>query len=590
MKNYLLLIAASLAVTSVSAQQLTKVNMADKAAKVAPATFAKATTGKFNNFVSTPSAIRRAQGTAANPTAFYKRPQGTFNVGYSDDLASYRYNFVNFTPNAPIFFKNASTNPSATTWYLGTTAMTQANAAANLDADNNFTISYSPVTISDGKLSGAYNLPTLVNAADSFVIGYAAVAFCGYQGMPFTVFPYSEGFYYGGRTSQTDNTPVAFYGDRAVTTTRNQIAFYQKYDKPVGSLTLNEITLYAWCNGGSIMDAAKDMKVYVYDLTTNSDGSKTLGDNVLATFTFEPDSVKYQDSMSITGFSSGSTCAFLTFYPMVDDGLGGQMVQPVDLTDEFAVLVTGFAGKNVGFFFGEAPSYLVTEETQNSISYDDSAAPEARFLAQDSQNNNIYDYSYNALYYPCVAIHGYQNYAHFMEDATFRSGETVSFQEYTAPAAGGYAVNDSAYAAQLTTALPWVDNDGFDNYTINIEYQDGDEPWINQHEDGTDENQKFRVSTTDWAEYGAVVLAFYADPLPAGKTGRHAVVTVVANGYTSNKIVIRQGDDKTTVADGIKGISEDKKPVNNRIYNLSGQQVDQAYKGIVIRNGKKYIQ
>ncbi len=584
MKNYLLLIAASLAVTSVSAQQLTKVNMADKAAKVAPAAFAKATTGKFNNFVSAPSAIRRAQGTAANPTAFYKRPQGTFYVGPDNQMRNWSFNLANFTPNAPIVFKNASTNPSATAWYFGTTALTQANAAANIDADNNFTISYGPVTVSDGKLSGGYYLPTLVNAADSFVIGDEAVAFCGYQGMSYTPFSWNDGFYYGGQG------PTAFYGDRAVTTTRNQIAFYQKYDKPVGSLTLNEISLYAWCNGGDIMDAAKDMKVYVYDLKTNSDGSKSLGDNVLASFTFEPDSVQSQGAMSTTGFSSGSTRAFLTFYPMVDDGLGGQMVQPVDLTNEFAVLVTGFAGKNVGFFFGEAPSYLVTEETQNSISYDDSAAPEARFLALDSQNNNIYDYSYNALYYPCIALHGYQNYAHFMEDATFTSGETVSFQEYTAPAAGGYALNDSAYAAQLTTALPWVDNDGFDNYTINIEYQDGDEPWINQHEDGTDENQKFRVSTTDWAEYGAVVLAFYADPLPAGKTGRHAVVTVVANGYTSNKIVIRQGDDKTTVADGIKGISEDKKPVNNRIYNLSGQQVDQAYKGIVIRNGKKYIQ
>ena len=31
------------------------------------------------------------------------------------------------------------------------------------------------------------------------------------------------------------------------------------------------------------------------------------------------------------------------------------------------------------------------------------------------------------------------------------------------------------------------------------------------------------------------------------------------------------------------------KPANNYIYNLRGQRVDESYKGIVIKNGKKYL-
>lgn len=112
-------------------------------------------------------------------------------------------------------------------------------------------------------------------------------------------------------------------------------------------------------------------------------------------------------------------------------------------------------------------------------------------------------------------------------------------------------------------------------------------PWLNQHEDGTDENQKFVVNTQDYSEEGYNILFFYADPLLPGTTGRHAVVTVNANGAISNKIVIRQGDDKTT---GINTVSTNADvKTNNAVYNLEGQRVAKDYKGIVIENGVKRL-
>lgn len=43
------------------------------------------------------------------------------------------------------------------------------------------------------------------------------------------------------------------------------------------------------------------------------------------------------------------------------------------------------------------------------------------------------------------------------------------------------------------------------------------------------------------------------------------------------------------VPTGINGIVSDKAAKNAPVYNLSGQRVDSSYKGIVIRNGKKFV-
>lgn len=48
---------------------------------------------------------------------------------------------------------------------------------------------------------------------------------------------------------------------------------------------------------------------------------------------------------------------------------------------------------------------------------------------------------------------------------------------------------------------------------------------------------------------------------------------------------------KTDYPSAIKGSYADSvHPVDNTTYNLMGMPVDEHYKGIVIRNGKKYIQ
>lgn len=102
------------------------------------------------------------------------------------------------------------------------------------------------------------------------------------------------------------------------------------------------------------------------------------------------------------------------------------------------------------------------------------------------------------------------------------------------------------------------------------------------------------VEAPEWIEYvldesvlatnGYVVAQFSAAPLPEGETGRTGIVTVDADGFKLD-IVIMQGDGGPTT-----GVDNVVVPANNKTYNLLGVEVDENYKGIVIKNGQKTIQ
>jgi len=74
-----------------------------------------------------------------------------------------------------------------------------------------------------------------------------------------------------------------------------------------------------------------------------------------------------------------------------------------------------------------------------------------------------------------------------------------------------------------------------------------------------------------------------AEPLTEG-AGRQGVITIDADGVLY-ELLVNQGD----VTSGVENIVTPS--VNdNKIYNLLGVEVDETYKGIVIKNGQKYIQ
>ena len=102
----------------------------------------------------------------------------------------------------------------------------------------------------------------------------------------------------------------------------------------------------------------------------------------------------------------------------------------------------------------------------------------------------------------------------------------------------------------------------------------------------------WEVETPDWVEatingdyledYSAVVIEMTAEALTEGE-GRQDVVTVIAD-YRRIEFTLTQGEVKT----GVENVTA---PVfNGKTFNLLGVEVDENYKGIVIKNGQKFIQ
>ena len=65
--------------------------------------------------------------------------------------------------------------------------------------------------------------------------------------------------------------------------------------------------------------------------------------------------------------------------------------------------------------------------------------------------------------------------------------------------------------------------------------------------------------------------------------GRQGVITINADG-AQYELIVNQGDVTSGVEDVVAPMFD------NKIYNLLGVEVDETYKGIVIKNGQKYIQ
>ncbi len=90
------------------------------------------------------------------------------------------------------------------------------------------------------------------------------------------------------------------------------------------------------------------------------------------------------------------------------------------------------------------------------------------------------------------------------------------------------------------------------------------------------------VGTEEAPEY-VVAVAVTAEPLTEG-TGRQGIVTFNADGYVY-ELIVNQGEVVNTSVENVVAPMHD-----NKIYNLLGVEVDENYKGIVIKNGQKYIQ
>ena len=89
---------------------------------------------------------------------------------------------------------------------------------------------------------------------------------------------------------------------------------------------------------------------------------------------------------------------------------------------------------------------------------------------------------------------------------------------------------------------------------------------------------------TEEAPEPVVAVAVTVEPLTEG-TGRQGIVTFDADGFVY-ELVVNQGE----VQGPTTGVENVVAPISNKTFNLLGVEVDENYKGIVIKNGQKFIQ
>lgn len=154
----------------------------------------------------------------------------------------------------------------------------------------------------------------------------------------------------------------------------------------------------------------------------------------------------------------------------------------------------------------------------------------------------------------------------------------VSFDAYFPTLAPDTAVT-TLYAD--VAGSPAYYGDDADNYGVILYSNVNYEEWTVETDD--DWIEPAIVSTDYWEDYSAIVLAFEVAALPAGVDGRKGYITIEADGARITYKII-QGDYIDAVENTRIDFINDGK-----YYNILGVEVGEDYKGVVIRNGQKFI-
>ena len=148
-------------------------------------------------------------------------------------------------------------------------------------------------------------------------------------------------------------------------------------------------------------------------------------------------------------------------------------------------------------------------------------------------------------------------------------GLTVTNESLTAVA--GEDVN----FAYVANSLPWYDNEGNENY-----YDSNLPEWMTiVAQDET---------TQEGTRTGYTHVTVECEPLSGNESGRAASIYFEGKGYTSETpLIVLQGN--ATIEDAITNPIVVKPSANASYYNVNGQMVSKDTKGLVISNGKKFI-
>lgn len=561
MKKFYFLTAALVAASAMSAQQVANIEtgriaQSDYVAKSisrASASVGEKITGRFGGIKAPQKAV--ADG------LYYNRPEGSFYYGWDINGGGWYYSAVVVAPWTEFTFKNMSDNPTSVQWLLRFPVLNSAGTAYEgynerdvteyADAEGNYTTVLEP---------GYYSVaPTIKKGDSEFTLSEGNSNWAGKIGLNTRVFlndslysfsgvDHNQGFYYG--TGAISNgyfwgTGTVDGGEDGIGTC---VGIRQNYDKPMSPLYVDRCFIMGLSSQAAPIPAGKELSLYIIN-------SETKQPTEVLTATAD-DIIDAQFNTSIKKY------VFDVHFTKKMDTPLGMMVAPVVIDYPFTVQIEGFDGDgvDVGFY--------------GNLIADGDNVEHATFLVDYS--DGTYGHYYSDLALP-LCFQALFDKVYVWETAVSQD-QQISGVNVVRVSEDGQTCQNNVFSdvngAIVNTATPWFDNDGGDMY-----FKAEDTPeWINL--------VAVYNETVD-----AYVVSVVCDPLPAGTKGRNAVVYIEGRGVTSETpILVVQGDAE--IPSGINNATADRNnyvDANAPVYNLNGQRTTKAAKGLLIQNGKKYL-
>ena len=532
--------------------------------------------------------------------AYYKRPAGAYYGGFGLNGYGYYASTINLVPWQEVVYENQIPGKAGVwhQYYYDQSGNNMGDILVNPEAtvvDGDYTWSQDP-----GRL---YYTPTLRLGRDSFCIGeenlyliyykrpqYAGRTLTDSIGMKNPADDHQRYYYNGQNYGNTaawgalsDN--MFGTGETDVTMQDNSVVMCpcfqveQVMERPLSNLYVESVVASGCSFKRQPIAEGDTLKCYITNVVRveRTDGTVQLraGDQIYETlYAVAEDTLGF--SMDNADTRNGKTIyeGKILFSKKEVDEFGIEYNVPVVIDpndfDEygFAIVIDGFDKSTIDFgVYG----WQVNDDV-------DDVEP-GRFSVYNPGTGDAYTFTYNGCIAMQVGVNAMYDAVEVLDNNNINALR-ISDDGQTCSTDGAVVGSDNDMGgAAVYTAQSWFDED------LNEYYYLVDAPdWVS----GVMVDESMRDGDSQGQYVGLDFVAVTCDPLPAGVTGRSAKVFIGGRGVVSSvPLYILQGD--ATLADGINNVEAAPNAKNLRVFNLNGQEVTKATKGVIIQNGKKFV-
>ncbi len=532
--------------------------------------------------------------------AYYKRPAGAYYGGFGLNGYGYYASTINLVPWQEVVYENQIPGKAGVwhQYYYDQSGNNMGDILVNPEAtvvDGDYTWSQDP-----GRL---YYTPTLRLGRDSFCIGeenlyliyhkrpqYAGRTLTDSIGMKNPADDHQR-YYYNGQNYRNTAAWGALSdnmfgtGETDVTMQDNSVVMCpcfqveQVMERPLSNLYVESVVASGCSFKRQPIAEGDTLKCYITNVVRveRTDGTVQLraGDQIYETlYAVAEDTLGF--SMDNADTRNGKTIyeGKILFSKKEVDEFGIEYNVPVVIDpndfDEygFAIVIDGFDKSTIDFgVYG----WQVNDDV-------DDVEP-GRFSVYNPGTGDAYTFTYNGCIAMQVGVNAMYDAVEVLDNNNMNALRISDDGQTCSTDGAVVGSDDDLGGAAVYTAQSWFDED------LNEYYYLVDAPdWVS----GVMVDESMRDGDSQGQYVGLDFVAVTCDPLPAGVTGRSAKVFIGGRGVVSSvPLYILQGD--ATLADGINNVEAAPNAKNLRVFNLNGQEVTKATKGVIIQNGKKFV-